>query len=364
MRTRDLIQHTTAVLSMSAIIAIGSPLRAQEIALQFAPDATRVNFTLHTTLHTVHGAFRLRSGSMQFDVATGAASGQLVVDAGSGDSGNRSRDERMHSAVLESSSYPEIVFTPASIEGRVNPLGDSQVQIRGAIVIHGKSHELALQARVHCSRQEVTATARFNEPAADSWGGSGGQSAERDRTGDVKAKLPAAARDCLQSWAQIYDLLEEERTSSESSLQAYAANFPEIARLRSLPGIGHLLGALIWSEIGDLKRFASADALVNDTGLVPSLYASGEVTQRGSITRQGPVWLRWALVAAAHGAVRGQNPMAQRYRSLRRRKVVLVAKVAIARTLARCLYGVLKHGQDFQVERWGRRIGNELEQQA
>lgn len=180
----------------------------------------------------------------------------------------------------------------------------------------------------------------------------------------VKEKLPAAAGECLQSWAQIYDVLEEERASSDSSLIAYSANFPEIARLRSLPGIGRILGALIWSEIGDLKRFASADALVNYTGLVPSLWESGEVTQHGSITRQGPVWLRWALVAAANGAVRGQNPMAQRYRSLRRRKPVLVAKVAVARSLARCLYGVLKHGQDFQAERWGRRSGNELEQEA
>lgn len=180
----------------------------------------------------------------------------------------------------------------------------------------------------------------------------------------VKKKLPPAAQDCLQALAKIYDVLQEERERSEASLQAYAANIPEIARLRSLPGIGHILGALIWSEIGELKRFASADALVNYTGLVPSLYESGEVTQHGSITRQGPVWLRWALVAAANVATRGKNPFAQRYRSLRRRKPPLVAKVAVARSLARCIYGVLKHGQNFQAERWGRKIGKELEQKA
>jgi transposase len=173
----------------------------------------------------------------------------------------------------------------------------------------------------------------------------------------VKKQLPPAAQDCLQSLAGIYDVLQEERERSEASLQGAAANFPEIARLRSLPGIGHILGALIWSEIGDLKRFASADALVNYSGLAPSLYESGEVTQRGPITRQGPVWLRWALVAAANVATRGKNPLAERYRRLRRRKPALMAKVAVARSLARCIYGVLKHGQNFQAERWGRRIG-------
>lgn len=176
-------------------------------------------------------------------------------------------------------------------------------------------------------------------------------------------RLPAVARDYLESIERLYDFLQTEREKSEASLIACSKAFPEIARLRTLPGIGHILGALIWSEIGDLKRFASADALVNHTGLVSSLYESGEVTHRGSITRQGPVWLRWALVAAANAAVKGHNPFAKRYRALRRGKEPLVAKVAVARSMARCIYGVLKHGQDYQAERWGRRVGTE-EQEA
>ena len=179
-----------------------------------------------------------------------------------------------------------------------------------------------------------------------------------------RVKLPAAARDYIESMLGLYDYVQLERDNSEASLIVYAAAFPEIARLRTLPGIGHILAALIWSEIGDVGRFASADALVNYTGLVPSLYESGEVTHRGAITRQGPVWLRWALVAAANAAVKGHNPFAERYRRLRQYRKPLVAKVAVARSLARCVYGVLKHGQDYQAERWGRKIGKEREQQA
>ena len=149
-------------------------------------------------------------------------------------------------------------------------------------------------------------------------------------------KFPGAAHDYLKSMQRLYDFLQEERAQSEASLIACSAAFPEIDRLRTLPGIGHILGALIWSEIGDLKRFASADALVNYAGLAPSLYESGEVTHRGSITRQGPVWLRWALVGAANAAVKGRNPFAERYRALRKRKPPLVAKVAVARTIASC----------------------------
>ena len=70
-----------------------------------------------------------------------------------------------------------------------------------------------------------------------------------------------------------------------------------------------MLAAVIWSEIGDLRRFDSADALVNHTGLVPSLYNSGEVSITGPITRQGPAWLRWALITAANALTRSRSPL-------------------------------------------------------
>jgi transposase len=120
-----------------------------------------------------------------------------------------------------------------------------------------------------------------------------------------------------------------------------------------------LLAAAIWSEIGDLGRFSSADAVVNYTGLVPSLYESGEVS--GSITRQGPRWLRWALITAANVVALSKGPLARRYHRLRRRKLPNVAKAALASSMARCAYGVLKHGEDYQEERWGRKTSNEME---
>jgi hypothetical protein len=62
---------------------------------------------------------------------------------------------------------------------------------------------------------------------------------------------------------------------SEKHLQAVEEQFPELALLRSIPGIGPLLALVIWSEIGDIERFASAKALANNTGLVASFYDSG-----------------------------------------------------------------------------------------
>lgn len=167
--------------------------------------------------------------------------------------------------------------------------------------------------------------------------------------------LPAATRQSLDQLLRVQDFLVEEISKAEESLHAVEGQFPEIARLRTIPGIGPILAPVIWSEVGRLERFRSARALVNYTGLVPSLYESGEVSIQGGITRQGSTWLRWALVAAVNGALLGVNEFARRYRWLRRKKIAPVAKAAVARSLASCVYGVLKSGGNYDPTRRLRR---------
>lgn len=167
--------------------------------------------------------------------------------------------------------------------------------------------------------------------------------------------LPEATRESVEQLLVLHDFLSLEIEKAEACLRAVDSQFPELARLRTIPGIGAILAPVIWSEIGRLQRFGSARALVNYTGLVPSLYESGEVSIRGGITHQGSAWLRWALVAAANSAVQGLNPFARRYRRLRRRKPANVAKTAVARSLAHCVYGILRSGTNYQAARWGRR---------
>src|SRR5215467_5504858 len=85
---------------------------AQPLDLHLDPTQTDVEYHVDSTLHTVHGKFQLRRGELSFDPATGRASGELVVDAASGDSGSSARDHRMTQSILESARYPEIVFRP------------------------------------------------------------------------------------------------------------------------------------------------------------------------------------------------------------------------------------------------------------
>jgi len=156
--------------SVAALLALSIlPAAAQQISVHFDPAKTKVSFTLSDVLHTVHGSFRLRNGDMQFDAATGKASGQLVVDATTGDSGSGARDSRMHRNILESNKYPDIVFTPDHVDGKVNLDGDSKVEVHGMFAIHGGTHELTLPAAVHVSHDQVTVDTRFSVPY-QKWG--------------------------------------------------------------------------------------------------------------------------------------------------------------------------------------------------
>lgn len=137
--------------------------------LQMDPAETKVEFTLPTVLHTVHGSFTLKRGSMQFDPATGRASGELAVDATSGESGSNGRDHRMHKEVLQSDRFPEIVFRPDHVEGKVLPRGASQVQLHGIFTIHGASHEVTMPMEVVAFDGEYTVVGHLSVPYVK-WG--------------------------------------------------------------------------------------------------------------------------------------------------------------------------------------------------
>ena len=148
----------------STFLLYAATLPGLQQALQLDPAQTKVEFVVPSTLHTVHGAFALKHGSIQFDPATGRASGELVVDAASGDSGSGSRDRRMTKEILQADRFPEIAFRPDHVEGKIAPTGKSQVQLHGMFAIHGAEHEIVMPLEVEPCDAGYTATGRFSVP--------------------------------------------------------------------------------------------------------------------------------------------------------------------------------------------------------
>jgi len=142
---------------------------AHEIALTLDPAQTRLHFSVDSTLHMVHGTFAVKSGSLQFDPQTGKASGSIVVNVLSGETGNSSRDQRLHKEILETWKFAEATFRPSQIDGQVSLAVPSDFKVKGIITLHGTDHELIADVHSEFSGDHWKGTAKFDVPYTK-WG--------------------------------------------------------------------------------------------------------------------------------------------------------------------------------------------------
>jgi len=120
--------------------------------------------------------------------------------------------------------------------------------------------------------------------------------------------------------------------------------------LTSAPGIGWILGYAIACELGDIARFASPQKLVGYSGLCPRVEQSGDSDRRGPLRKNGPKWLRWALIEAAVHANR-HSAYHDLYHSTKKRlgkqRGPRVAQVVVARKLAEAIWHMLSRNEPF-----------------
>jgi polyisoprenoid-binding protein YceI len=139
------------------------------MVFQVDPSQSSVDFTLGDVLHTVHGTFHMKSSTVRFDPTTGAASGELVVDATSGNSGSKGRDKKMHKDVLESGKYQEIRFHVQRFQGKLQENGTSELQLGGIMTLHGSDHPFTVSAPVKLDGARAAAAVHFEVPYVK-WG--------------------------------------------------------------------------------------------------------------------------------------------------------------------------------------------------
>jgi len=134
------------------------------LSLTFDSAQSKVHWTLPSSLHTVHGTFAVTRGILNFDRDSGKAAGEIVVNARSGESGNDSRDSKMHKEILETAKYPDVVFRPAQIEGKVAASGSSDIKVHGMLSVHGSDHEITALVHAELNGEIWKGTAKFDVP--------------------------------------------------------------------------------------------------------------------------------------------------------------------------------------------------------
>jgi hypothetical protein len=139
-------------------VTLAPAVLAQHETFIINPDASEIRVTLKTTHEVVNGTFHAQSGSIEFDRGSAKMSGSVVVLAGSGKTGNESRDKKMNKDILKVEQYATIA-----------PSGDSNIQVSGIFTLLGTPHEITIPMLVHLDDGSGTAKAHFVVPYVQ-WG--------------------------------------------------------------------------------------------------------------------------------------------------------------------------------------------------
>ncbi len=205
--------------------------------------------------------------------------------------------------------------------------------------LHLVRHRTALKNRVHAA----LITFGHPCPVSDLFGARGRRLLQ-------SLRLPEPWADNVAAALALIDTLDEEIDACEAELRRLGGDHPYVPLLMTAPGIGWVLASTIAAELGDIARFSSPAKLIGYTGLCPRVHQSGRSDHRGSLTKNGPKYLRWALVeAATHAAA---HPLYRdRYERtktrLGRQRGAKVARVDVARKLAEAIFWMLTRNQPF-----------------
>jgi hypothetical protein len=142
---------------------------AQHQTFEVSPDTSEVKMQLNTTHEVVIGTFHVQSGSIGFDRGATKISGTVVVAAGSGKTGNDSRDKKMNKDILKVDQYTTVSFAPKTYQGTIPASGDSTIQVSGVFTLLGTPHDMTIPMQIHIDGSKATAKTNFMVPYVQ-WG--------------------------------------------------------------------------------------------------------------------------------------------------------------------------------------------------
>ncbi len=179
-----------------------------------------------------------------------------------------------------------------------------------------------LKAQVHA----VMAKEGVLPETSDMFGPKGQPAARRDGT---RRRVPGRV-ESLRDLIEVYD---REVVMLERRIHELLRDDRGYQAIQALDGVGRTLGAIFVTEIGDITRFRSPEALCSWAGLTPRHRESDTKVVRGKITKQGSKLVRWAALEAIV-RYHGGPPLRDGFHRIAERRGTNKARIATARTTA------------------------------
>lgn len=152
----------------------------------------------------------------------------------------------------------------------------------------------------------------------------------------------------LQSYQQSRQMVLE--TTRQMRALSKQDDYRQQTRLlRTIPGIGEVTALLLATEIGDVSRFKTLDALCDFIGLVPKVHSSGEQQNVLGMTHRGHKAIREKLIEASWTAIRLDPAMTMAFNEYCKRMKKNSAIIKIAKKLINRVRFVLKQQQPYVI---------------
>ena len=185
----------------------------------------------------------------------------------------------------------------------------------------------------------------------------GWERAAPGRPAVAKGRLPLGlATACADLGAQV-TAVQARIAAIEQALMPLAERLPAYTLLRTIPGIGPTVGAILLAEIGDVAWFTQFSQLRKLAGLDIVRVQSGQFAGQARISKCGRGLLRWALYQAALGQARtivGRARLAAlKAKRHGDRYAGFKATVELAAKVLRIVWGVWRSGTPYDPRRTG-----------
>jgi transposase len=150
---------------------------------------------------------------------------------------------------------------------------------------------------------------------------------------------------------QHIEALDQSIAKIEKAVAKDAADRSYYAKLKTLPGVGIILGLTITMEVGDIGRFADPGNFASYCRAVDSKRTSNGKKKGDNNQKCGNKYLAWAFVEAAHFA-RRSDPLCRRWYDRKAAKTsTVIATKALACKLAKAAWYLMAEGTDYNPQR-------------
>ena len=168
-------------------------------------------------------------------------------------------------------------------------------------------------------------------------------------------ELPTSMIATLLPLRSVIEVLDDELAAADDRFATLAAEDPVVKRLMTLPSVGPITATAFVAALDDVARFDGAGQVTSYLGLVPREYSSGERQHRGHVLRSAHPQVQSLLIQAAWRMSRSRDAKTAGLRAwadaITHRRGKKVAMVALARRLARILFGMWRDQTEYQAKR-------------